>query len=131
MDKKIFVLEIKQEPSKNSKSKVKGSLIEENSYPLEIVNKGSDQIPEKVKKHKENNNIDEAKEKNIENFNRLKIEVYNINRLRLDEEKLISLADQYNKDKMGIIGITETNIGEKEEKWLNTKHFGYASFWSK
>src|SRR5260363_119517 len=78
-----------------------------------------------------NNNIDIVKEKNIEIFDRLKIEIHNINRLRLDEEKLQMLADQCNRDKMDIIGITETNIGEKEEKWLNTRHLGYESFWSK
>ncbi|CAG8675954.1 24127_t:CDS:2 [Gigaspora margarita] len=57
----------------------------------------------------ENNNIDIVKEKNIENFNRLKIGVHNINGLRLDEEKLL-------KNKIDIIGITETNIEEKEGK---------------
>ncbi|CAG8835398.1 36220_t:CDS:1, partial [Gigaspora margarita] len=78
-----------------------------------------------------NNNIDIVKEKNIENFDRLKIEAYNINGLRLDKEKLQRLADQCNINKMDIIGITETNIGEKEGKWLNTRHLGYASFWLK
>ncbi|CAG8799734.1 17654_t:CDS:2, partial [Gigaspora margarita] len=46
----------------------------------------------------------------------LKIGVQNINRLKLDEEKLQMLADQCNRDKMDIIGITETNIGEKKVK---------------
>ncbi|CAG8811849.1 30523_t:CDS:2, partial [Gigaspora margarita] len=54
------------------------------------------------------NSVDERK--NIENFDRLKIGVYNINGLRLDEKKLQR---------------------EKEGKWLDTKHLGYASFWSK
>ena len=47
----------------------------------------------------ENNKIDIVKEKNIKNFDRLKIEVHNINGLRLDEEKLQRLADQCTETK--------------------------------
>ncbi|CAG8802237.1 15811_t:CDS:2, partial [Gigaspora margarita] len=119
------VPELTRQSETNSMFKIK-NLVTKNNTGKPDNSKGKDKGKSKAGNpvnalHNElqtqkNNKIDIVKKKNIENFDRLKIEVHNINELRLDKEKLQRLADQYNRDKMNIIDITKTNIGEKEGK---------------
>ena len=48
----------------------------------------------------------------------------------MNEQKLIALANLGKEEELDIIGIAETNIKEKEGKWIQTKQQGYVSFWS-
>src|SRR5260364_369720 len=63
-------------------------------------------------------------------FESLKIGFQNINGLILNQQKLLALADLGKEENLNIIGIAETNISEKEGKWINTNQQGYVSFWS-
>ena len=63
-------------------------------------------------------NIDKNSEGTIEtiNYESLKIGFHNINRLKLNEQKLLILAN-WGKDKeLDIVNITETNINREEDK---------------
>ena len=67
-----------------------------------------------MKKH----NIDKNSKRTIEtiNYESLKIGFHNINGLKLNEQKLLTLAN-WGKDKgLDIVGITETNINREEGK---------------
>ena len=77
-------------------------------------------------------NIDKNSEGTIEtiNYESLKIGFYNINGLKLNEQKLLTLAN-WGKDKeLDIVGIAEMNINREEGKWIKTTQQGYISFWS-
>ena len=63
-------------------------------------------------------NIDKNSEGTIEtiNYESLKIGFHNINRLKLNKQKLLTLAN-WGKDKgLGIVGIAKTNINREEGK---------------
>ncbi|CAG8812618.1 11367_t:CDS:2, partial [Gigaspora rosea] len=49
-----------------------------------------------------------------EEYSQLKIGMHNINRIKLNEQKLIDLAEYGKKEGLDIIGIIETNLMEKE-----------------
>ncbi|CAG8612846.1 45_t:CDS:2 [Paraglomus occultum] len=61
--------------------------------------------------------------------------VYDVNRdskvkqIKGDNTKVELLAEYGKSEGYNIIGIVETNIGEQEGKWINTKEYRYSSFW--
>ena len=69
-------------------------------------------------------NIDKNSKETIEtiNYESLKIGFHNINGLKLNEQKLLTLAN-WGKDK------GEMNINKEESKWIKTTQQGYISFW--
>ena len=60
----------------------------------------------------------------------IKIGAHNINGIKGDYMKVEQLAEYGKSEGYNIIGIIETNIGEQEGKWVNTKEYGFASFWT-
>ncbi|CAG8854160.1 31980_t:CDS:2, partial [Gigaspora margarita] len=59
----------------------------------------------------------------------LKVGFYNINRLKLNANKLQAIVEWSKEESFDAIGLAETNILEKEGHWINIKHFGYHGFW--
>ena len=58
----------------------------------------------------------------------IKIREHNINGIKGDYMKVEQLAEYGKSEGYNIIRIIETNIGEQEGKWVNTKEYGFASF---
>ena len=74
-------------------------------------------------------NIDKNSEGTIEtiNYESLKIGFHNINGLKLNEQKLLTLAN-WGKDKeLDIVSIAEMNINGEEGKWIKTTQQEYRA----
>jgi len=63
----------------------------------------------------------------------LKISTHNINGIKNDKLKLFNMVNWAREKDIKILGISDTNIGKKEGKWINDrelKDMGYTGYWS-
>ncbi|CAG8853395.1 30437_t:CDS:2, partial [Gigaspora margarita] len=60
----------------------------------------------------------------------LKIGVYNINGIKRNTHRLQELINFSEKYRLNIVGITETNIKEKDAKFMEIQKKRYRDFWS-
>ena len=56
--------------------------------------------------------------------------MHNINRLKGDMIKLDWLVEYCKEEYFNLVGISETNINEKEGEWFNRENKIYRSFWT-
>src|SRR4051812_2461534 len=79
-----------------------------------------------------NNNISNNIKKNRE-WDILEIATHNINGIRGDRLKLLNLLKWEKKEKIKIMGISDTNIDSKQGIHINKnkiEHLGYKGYWS-
>ena len=67
----------------------------------------------------------------MRDFSTLKLGTHNINSLKVNSHKLDMLLDQMREENIDIIGISETNISERQGKFLIPKDSDYIGFWAK
>ena len=67
----------------------------------------------------------------MRDFSTLKLGTHNINGLKVNSHKLDMFLDQMREENIDIIGISETNISERQGKFLIPKGSDYIGFWAK
>ena len=104
---------------------------------LERQNRAETNLNQNTENHKRSEESRREERRPGDNINNrgkenetIKIGVHNINRIKEDYIKVEQLAEYGKSERYNIIGIIETNIGEQEEKQINTKEYGFASFWT-
>ena len=65
-----------------------------------------------------------------EYFRLIRLGVHNINSIKGNSYKIQEFLDYCNGQKLNVVGITETNIKEKEAKFLELQKEGYKDYWS-
>ena len=58
----------------------------------------------------------------------LKLGVHNINRIKRNSQRLQELIDFSKEHGLNIVGITETNVKEKEAKFMDVHKKGYRDY---
>ena len=76
-------------------------------------------------KTKQNNRVFE-----IEKYAQVRIGIYNINGLKVNRYRAQELHDIGKELELNIIGVVETNVAEKEGKFIEFREKGYHTFWT-
>ena len=71
-----------------------------------------------------------GKRKDKINLELIKIKTHNINRLKVNKIKIEALLDYMIEENFDIIRLSETNITDKEGKWLIQNNEEFVGFWS-
>ena len=63
-------------------------------------------------------------------FKTIKLDTYNINRLKVNSYKLDVILDWVLVNDIDILGINKTNIAEQQGKFMIKKDSNYVGFWT-
>ncbi|CAG8768728.1 168_t:CDS:2, partial [Gigaspora rosea] len=66
----------------------------------------------------------------IDDFLELKVGIHNINGVKNDSYRLQELVDFGTREKFNLLGIVETNIDSRQEKFIEIDRSRYLDFWT-